>query len=408
MAEPQKNTVDNAMKTITPAVRAAFQEHMLQWFATHKRDLPWRAEYTPYHTWIAEVMMQQTQMNRGVAYFNRWMRSFPDISSVAGASEEALLLAWEGLGYYRRVRFIQAAAKVVMAEHGGVFPHSLEAIRALPGVGEYTAAAIASTAFQVDVAAVDGNVERVLTRAFDVSEPVRSTAGKRRIRALAFELLPRGKAREFNQALMELGALVCKKKPECKACPLAQNCRARAEGTVADRPVTRPQSRIIPVSMSTGILLHAGKIFVQRRLPDDRVWAGLWEFPGGVQEEGETAEQAVAREFMEETGFRVRVLRPLGVIKHGYTSYRLTMRCFELALEDGSGAADVWAEKNKKTSNTNLAGLHPAPVLTEACDWRWVNPDEFIRLPMPAPHRKLAQRYGMSASGQGSLFAVGS
>lgn len=161
-----------------------FRKDLLRWFAENRRPLPWRADYTPYRTWIAEVMMQQTQMDRGVRYFLRWMERFPDVAAVAAAPEEDLLKAWEGLGYYRRARNIQAAARVIMERHGGVFPRAHADILALPGVGPYTAGAIASTAYNEEVPCVDGNVERVLSRVFDIDTPVREEPAKSRIREL--------------------------------------------------------------------------------------------------------------------------------------------------------------------------------------------------------------------------------
>ena len=169
-----------------------FRKDLLSWFAENRRPLPWRADYTPYRTWIAEVMMQQTQMDRGVQYFLRWMERFPDVAAVAAAPEEDLLKAWEGLGYYRRARNIQAAARVIMERHGGNFPTSYADILALPGVGPYTAGAIASTAYNEEVPCVDGNVERVLSRVFDIDTPVKEEPAKSRIRELAQALIPKG------------------------------------------------------------------------------------------------------------------------------------------------------------------------------------------------------------------------
>ena len=349
---------------------------IINWFDRNRRPLPWRTDYAPYPTWIAEVMMQQTQMDRGVRYFERWMKAFPSIASVAEAREEDILRAWEGLGYYRRARNIQAAARTVMQVHGGCFPEQIDAIRALPGIGEYTAAAIASTAFQQDVACVDGNVERVLARVYDLDMPLKQGPGKHLVRDLAQRLLPSGEARNFNQGLMELGALVCRKHPECGRCPLSALCDARRLDIVHERPVAGRSAPVTHAVVVAGVLQRNGRIFVQRRLLDDRVWAGLWEFPGGMVEEKETPAEAVVREFQEEVEFRVRVVRELGVIKHNYTTYRLSLHCFELRLEETEPAL-------------------PEPVLHEACDWRWATPEEIQVLPLPASHRKLADSCGL-------------
>lgn len=264
-----------------------FRKDLLRWFAENRRPLPWRADYTPYRTWIAEVMMQQTQMDRGVQYFLRWMERFPDVAAVAAAPEEDLLKAWEGLGYYRRARNIQAAARVIMERHGGNFPTSYADILALPGVGPYTAGAIASTAYNEEVPCVDGNVERVLSRVFDIDTPVKEEPAKSRIRELAQALIPKGEARNFNQGLMELGALVCRKKPECERCPLAGLCESRHLGIQNERPVPGKKAAVTQIEVVCGVLLHEGKVFIQRRNEKD-VWGGLWEFPGGCVEPGET------------------------------------------------------------------------------------------------------------------------
>ena len=349
------------------------RKSLLDWFARHRRPLPWREHYSPYSTWIAEVMMQQTQMDRGVDYYLRWMERFPDVRAVAEASERDLLKAWEGLGYYRRARNIQAAAKVIVSRFKGRFPSSPDALRALPGIGPYTAGAIASTAFNRPVACVDGNVERVLSRVFDIDSPVRAEPAKTRILDLATALIPEGRARDFNQALMELGALVCRKKPLCAECPIRTACESLRLGIVDQRPVPGRKSDIIPLEVATGVLLHQGRLFLQRRL-DEGVWAGLWEFPGGRVEPGETPEQALVREWREELDFEVAPAKKICVLRHGYTTYRVTLHCF-------------WA------AFTGPQPPCPAPpALREASEFRWIDPAQLDAFPLPAPHRKLADR----------------
>ena len=369
-----------------------FRKDLLRWFAENRRPLPWRADYTPYRTWIAEVMMQQTQMDRGVQYFLRWMERFPDVAAVAAAPEEDLLKAWEGLGYYRRARNIQAAARVIMERHGGNFPTSYADILALPGVGPYTAGAIASTAYNEEVPCVDGNVERVLSRVFDIDTPVKEEPAKSRIRELAqalgvitdpkvkkaftarvMEHQPPEKAGDYNQALMELGALVCVPNgaPLCDVCPLAGLCESRHLGIQNERPVPGKKAAVTQIEVVCGVLLHEGKVFIQRRNEKD-VWGGLWEFPGGCVEPGETPEQAVVREWMEEVGFKVAIVRPLDVIRHNYTTYRITLRCYQLRLEGEPKGCPVPEE------------------LTEATACQWIAPQDIEAFPLPAPHRKLA------------------
>jgi A/G-specific adenine glycosylase len=303
------------------------------------------------------------------------MERFPDIRSVAEADEDAILHAWEGLGYYSRARNLRRAARQIMERHQGVFPSEAEAIHALPGIGPYTAAAVASIAFNRRLACVDANVERVLARLFDIGSPIKAKAGAARVRHLAEALLPE-RPREHNQALMELGALVCRKKPLCAECPLASCCRSLHLGIVHERPVPGAKRRSISISIVCGVLRAGDKVFVQRRRDGD-VWAGLWEFPGGMIDAHESPQQAVVREFAEETAFAVRVARELGIIRHAYTRYRVTLHCFELALDVPASAADN----------------PPAPpILAAATNWRWLTPEELGALAMPAAHRKLADK----------------
>jgi A/G-specific adenine glycosylase len=352
------------------------QAALLGWFAAHGRPLPWRVAYTPYEVWISEVMLQQTQMERGVEYFTRWMRRFPDTASLAAASEDEVLRLWEGLGYYSRARRLHAAARRILEQYGGVFPSSLPDIRALPGVGEYTAAAVASIAFNITVPCVDANVERVLARVFNVDSPVGRSPAVERIRSLASRLVPEGKAREYNQAVMELGALVCGRKAGCGHCPLASFCIARHLDVVRLRPVPGEKTAATPLVAAVGVLRQGGRIFVQKR-PPSGIWGNLWEFPGGGVQEGEDPQEALLRVFQRETGFAVRPVCRYGVIRHGYTTYRITVHCFGLRLEGEVGEGGL---------------PPPPPASAPARGRRWVGPEELAALPLPAPHRKLAER----------------
>ncbi len=381
-SQTQPGTLPGMRAQNTSTVHLSPQSHLrelqsalLDWFSVHQRLLPWRVNYTPYEVWISEVMLQQTQMERGVSYFNRWMQRFPDVATLAAASEEEVLRQWEGLGYYSRARHILTAARKIMQDHGGVFPSELADIRALPGVGPYTAGAVASIAFGEKLPCVDANVERVIARIFDVDSPVKQDPAAGIIHRWALRLVPEGKSREHNQAMMELGALVCRKKPLCDICPLAQFCISNHLGITDQRPVPGKRATITPVNAVTGVLHYGSMVFVQKR-PPSGVWGNLWEFPGGRVEPEESPEQASVREFMEETGFAVRVTERHGIIRHGYTTYRLTLHCFGLALENAD------ASKNPPQP----------PQLTAATEARWVNPEELDALAMPAAHRKLADK----------------
>ncbi|MBI4806447.1 MAG: A/G-specific adenine glycosylase [Desulfovibrio sp.] len=346
-----------------------FSSLLLAWFAKAKRPLPWRESYDPYQVWLSEIMLQQTQMDRAVSYFNRFLARFPDVQTLARASEDEVLSLWEGLGYYSRGRNLLKAARVVVAQHGGLIPSDPAALNALPGVGAYTAGAVLSIAHNRDVPAVDANVERVLSRCFDLADSPRDPAGKKLFANLAAKLIPSGQARDFNQALMELGALVCTpRNPDCAACPLSGICGALASGTVEERP-SLPQSKpAIHIGMGTAVIMHQGLFFVQKRNPGG-VWAGLWEFPGGQMEPGEEPERTALREVAEETGFTVRSLGKLAVIKHSYTRYRVTMHAYLAGFPDGTKP--------------------PEPVLTAATSSRWLPFEALAGLAFPTAMRKL-------------------
>ncbi len=355
-------------------IASSFVSCLLPWFEAHARDLPWRGQKNAYKTWISEVMLQQTQMERGVSYFLRWMERFPSIEAVANAHEEDILHAWEGLGYYSRARNIHKAAKIICEKHGGVFPSDVEQIRALPGIGPYTTGAIASMAFGHELPCIDANVERVLARMFDIDTPVKQEPAASRIRALALELalaVPRHKVGTHNEAMMELGALVCRKKPLCQQCPVSHLCESHRLNISQERPVPGKRAAITPLMVVTGVLRVGQKIFVQKRLPQG-AWGNLWEFPGGRIEEGESPEQAIVREFKEETGFDVRIVQKYGIIKHGYTTYRITLHCFELALVESK------------------IDHEPQPNLTAATAHAWATLEDIAKLALPAAHRKLA------------------
>jgi len=343
------------------------QENILAWFQDNARDLPWRQTYSPYHVWISEIMLQQTQMDRVVVYFNKWMERFPDIDSITGGSEEEVLKLWEGLGYYTRARNIIRTANILMAQYNGELPSDYDLLLKLPGVGKYTAGAIMSIAFNNVYAIVDANIERVFARLYNLNKPVKDKTTHAFIWQKANELIPKGKAREFNQSLMELGALVCiPRNPRCKVCPVNTLCQSFSENLVDKRPITTKPSQAVFIEMATGILTHKGNILIQKRKPEG-VWANLWEFPGGRLEPGETPEMALVREYTEETELSIGKLKKITTIHHSYTIYRVTLHCYFCSLVDGSFE----------------------PVLHAAQEYRWVTPEELSHYAFPAGHRKL-------------------
>ena len=352
---------------------AALRGPLLAWFAANRRPLPWRAGYRPYEVWIAEIMGQQTQLDRAAEYFSRWMALFPDVATLAAAPEREVLKAWEGLGYYSRARNILKAARVLMRDHGGALPADEAALRALPGIGPYTAAAILSIGFGLPCPLVDANVERVFARLCDYEEPIRGAAGKRAARDWAARFLDPENPRDCNEALMEFGERVCTpKRPLCEACPLAAVCLARLRETVAQRPVLEKRPERIDIAMACAVIRRDGLFYIQQRLEND-IWGGLWEFPGGRLEPGETPDQAAVREVREETGWRVRITGAFRTVVHHYTRYRVTLHSFRAELEPGQARE---------------------PTLTAASRYAWVGPEELRRYPYPAGHRQLVEMQG--------------
>lgn len=364
-----------------------FRVDLLGWFAENARDLPWRRTLEPYHVWLSEIMLQQTRMDRAVVYFERFLKRFPDVTSLAQAHEDEVLKLWEGLGYYSRAKNLLRAARVILREHGGAFPATFEAVRALPGVGPYTAGAVMSVAYNNPRPAVDANVERVLSRLLDIDRPVSGAEVKRRILAAAWELVPAHEARAFNQGLMEFGALVCgPRKPDCSGCPVSRHCLARVRGTVAQRPVPATKPEIIRVDMACGVLVTGGLVFIQKRRPDD-VWPGLWEFPGGVLEPGESPDEAMVREFREETELLVRPAGKIAVIRSSYTRYRITLHGYFCQAE--SGQAPQFDHR-----------LH------EAVEARLLRPQELNAFAFPSGHAQLLSRMLVDVRLEGLLGAA--
>lgn len=354
----------------TPAQKRDFAEKLLRWFASVMRPFPWREGYDPYRVWISEIMLQQTQADRGVAYYRKWLKLFPDVRSVAAADEAAILAAWEGLGYYSRARNLHAAAKRIVAEHGGVFPETFDAIRALPGVGEYTAGAIAAIAFNIPAPAVDANVMRIFSRILDLGLSQSDKAAKAAVAGAALALMPCGAARLFNQALMELGALVCGKNPKCEVCPIAEHCAALRAGTVAERPVKKAGAARVALETVAGVLVRDGRVFIRQR-PVGGLWGGMWEFPGGRVEPAEEPALAAVRHLREAVRLPVAVREKIGVFRHGYTVHRVTMHGFLCELVEGASEPDA--------SRT---------------EGRWVRPEEIGGYAFPAGDRKLLERLG--------------
>ncbi|XCN72437.1 MAG: A/G-specific adenine glycosylase [Candidatus Electrothrix aestuarii] len=356
---------------MTNAPATDITQGILAWFRANQRPLPWRKEYRPYHVWISEIMGQQTQMERVVSYFQNWISLFPDIPSLAAASEQEVIKVWEGLGYYSRVRNIRKTAEILVQEYGGELPKTEAELLALPGIGPYTAAAILSIAFNQAVPLIDANVERVLCRLDDIDQPVKQAATRKILLQRCSELLHQDDARNFNQALMEFGALNCTpKKPSCTTCPLQQHCQAYLKDIVDLRPVPGKKEQRIDIFMACGIIRQGDRFFIQQRMEKD-VWGGLWEFPGGRLKEGENSEQAAVREILEETEFQVSEVRPFATAVHHYTKYRVTLDAFFCTLADQQVTE---------------------PVLHAASQYKWVTLKELSHFAFPSGHRQLIEK----------------
>jgi A/G-specific adenine glycosylase len=306
------------------AVRAA----LLAWYRANKRDLPWRRTRDPYAIWISEAMLQQTRVETVIPYWERFLARFPDVGALATADVEDVYALWAGLGYYSRARNLHAAARAVADRHAGRLPDDAEALRALPGIGRYTAGAIASIAFDRPEPILDGNVERVLARVLALREDVKSKPAATRLWDAAAALAGGPAPGDLNQALMELGALVCTPRaPRCLACPLVDLCAARRAGDAESLPVRAPKAPPRAVRAVAALLSRGGRaLFVKR--PPGGLLGGLWELPGGELARGEKAEDALRRHLRERVGLELDAAAPAGEVEHVFTHRRLRLQLF--------------------------------------------------------------------------------
>ncbi|HEX2694769.1 MAG TPA: A/G-specific adenine glycosylase, partial [Acidobacteriota bacterium] len=297
-----------------------FARDLLRWYARRRRVLPWRRTTDRYAIWISEIMLQQTTVNAVIPHYERWLEIFPDVRSLARAPLQKVLKAWQGLGYYARARNLRAAAKIIVKEHGGNFPRDREIVRRLPGFGPYTTAAVLSLVFGEPLPVIDANVRRVVMRL----ARIHGKAGSDKDAALMAHILtvfPPKRPGAFNQAMMELGALVCKpRSPQCLLCPVSAFCRAYEAGEQEIIPAASKRSSR-KIEAVVAVIERDGRYLIQKR-PSSGLLAGLWEFPGGKREKGETLEDALAREVREELGVEIREAHPLVTVRHAYTEYQ--------------------------------------------------------------------------------------
>jgi A/G-specific adenine glycosylase len=345
-----------------------FAKELLDWYGENARELPWRGHPDPYAVWVSEIMLQQTRVETVIPYFQRWMKRFPTVSALAEAPQQEVLNMWEGLGYYSRARNLHRAAQVIIAGYNGQIPGDPKILARLPGIGRYTAAAIASIAFGKNEPALDGNIRRVLSRVFNVTDPARSTSGERLLWAFAEEHLPSGRAGDFNQAMMDLGAMVCiPKSPDCPNCPVAQICRAKALDIQESRPAIKPKQKIPHHTVTAAVICQGEEVMIVQR-PQNGLLGGMWEFPGGKREPGEDLSACLRREIIEELGIEIQVGAPYGVYKHAYTHFRVTLHAYLCRLNGNQ------------------------PELKEHSDLRWVAPAELDNFPMGKIDRQIANK----------------
>ena len=260
---------------------------LLEWWDAGHEDLPWRQNRDPYAVWVAEIMLQQTQISTIIPYFQRWMAKFPDVETLAAASLDEVLKLWEGLGYYSRARNLHAAANTVCGEYGGQIPQGVNELMKLKGIGRYTAGAIESIAFDRPAPVLDGNVIRVISRLWDVEQDVTKSATRRQLWHLAEQMVDPERPGDFNQALMELGQKLCLSAlPLCQRCPLSTLCLSRQRGTQSERPVRPPRKSTPHHDVTAGVILGEDEKLLIARRPMDGLLGGLWEFPGGARGRG--------------------------------------------------------------------------------------------------------------------------
>lgn len=320
----------------------SFAPQLLAWYDRNARVLPWRSNPSPYHTWVSEIMLQQTQVATVLPYFERWVERFPTLESLANAELAEVLIMWEGLGYYSRARNLHKAARLVISDHGGELPAELKELIKLPGIGRYTAGAILSIAFNQRQAALDGNIRRVYTRLLNSKEPTETPQSEKLLWDFAERSLPPVRAGDFNQALMDLGAMIClPQAPDCARCPLKDECLAFQHGRQNDLPVKVKKSAIPHLIVGAGVVRRDSKVLIARR-PPRGLLGGLWEFPGGKLEASDQDIQAcIRRELIEELNLKVTVAELVGVYSHAYTHFKVTVHAYFCEAETGEDIAET-------------------------------------------------------------------
>ena len=342
-----------------------FQKKLLSWYHRHRRSLPWRDSDDPYAIWVSEVMLQQTQVKTVIPYYERFMARFPDSKTLAAARLQDVLKLWEGLGYYARARNLHRAAQRVMLDHLGQVPRTYQTFHSLPGVGDYIAAAVLSIAFRQPMAVVDGNVKRLLARLMKLDAPVNQSSSYRVYRKHADQLLFSKDPGNYNQAVMELGALICApRQPSCENCPVSVFCESLRAGSVDQFP-KRVTGRPVPeYRIAVGVVMKGDHLLIAQRKTEGLL-GGLWEFPGGKIKPGESGRAACVREIREELNLDVTVAAKICRVRHAYTHFKIDMDVYACHYRSGR------VRRN-------------GPV-----DHRWVRLKGIERFPIPGANHKI-------------------
>jgi A/G-specific adenine glycosylase len=323
-----------------PFKKTALVRRTLGWYSRHGRQLPWRETRDPYAIWVSEIMLQQTQVATVIPYYHGFLKRFPTIKALVAASPDEVIKSWENLGYYHRARLMHRAAKVIVEEWGGKLPSNYDDLLCLPGIGPYTAGAIASIAYGKRIPALDGNALRVYTRLFAVAGSTHGEGGVAGIRGWAQWLLPTSQPGPFNQAIMDLGATLCTpRNPSCPLCPLSRFCLAFAKGLQDRLPIPKKGRGLPHKDMTASVIIDkTGKVLIVKR-PEQGLLPGLWKLPGGEQRGESSLPEALERRVMEELGVMIRVLEPVASVKHTFTHFHMTLHAFRARIRRGKPRA---------------------------------------------------------------------